>query len=352
MVTISDVARRAGVSTATVSHVLNGTRFVSPATRQRVLAAIEELRYQPSAVARGLATNKTYTVGMVVADITNPFFAQLVRGVEDRLAPAGYGLFICNTDERPEREADYLDLLLRKRVDGLVVAPTGALQPRYGDFVRRGTPVVYVDRRLPEAVGPFVGIDNVAAGYLATEHLLRLGHRRIGFLARHPSLYTVSGRIGGYRRALADFGVAVDEGLICTVSPYQERAVEGAHRLLTMEPRPTAVITGNHIMTLGLLQAVQERGLRIPEDLSVVCFDDHAWSPLFSPPLTVIAHPMEELVQAVVATLLGAIAARGQREGEGAASPPTPSDVLLPARLVVRGSSCPPRAPTPPLAPG
>lgn len=343
MVTIQDVARLAQVSTATVSHVLNGTRVVLPATRKRVQAAIAELRYQPNAVARGLATDTTHAVGVVVADIANPFFAQVVRGVEDRLASAGYALFVCNTDEQADREARYLDLLLRRRVDGLIIAPTGATQPRFDDFLARGTPIVYLDRRPPGPAGAFVGIDNIAAGYLATEHLLRQGHRRIGFLARHRNLYTAAGRVEGYRRALADFDVPFDERLVGFVPPAQDGAAEGAARLLTTEPRPTALITGNYMMTQGALQAIQTCALRCPDDLSLVCFDDHPWASLFCPPLTVIAQPLEEMLDAAVTTLADALAARRNRQADEADSipPPVASDVLLNARLIVRGSSRP-----------
>jgi LacI family transcriptional regulator len=342
MTTIDDVARRAQVSTATVSHVLNGTRFVASHTRQRVQTAIQELHFQPSSVARGLATDTTHTVGVMVADITNPFFGNILRGVEDRLAPQGYGLFVCNTDEKPEREALYLDLFLRKRVDGLLIAPTGSPQTQFGDFAHRGTAMVYLDRRPPDAAGTFIGIDNCAAGYLAAEHLLRLGHTRIGFLARHPLLYTVTGRVGGYRQALLDFGVPVDERLISFVAPSQEGATEGAKQLLTGIPRPTALITGNHVMTQGFLQAMQELGLRWPDDLSLVSFDDHPWAGLFSPPLTVIAQPLEEMMDAAVASLLAAMASRSRQADEDPAlSSPAVTERLLSARLIVRGSTAP-----------
>ena len=168
MATIKDVARMAGVSTATVSHVLNNTRYVSEETRSLVLEAVSRLGYRPSGVARSLTTKQTHLVGLLISDVTNPFFSELVRGTERRLAAHGYHVIVCNTDEQPDREADYLEFLYSRRVDGLVVASTGANQALYEVFRQQGVPMVFVDRRPPAPVGPFVGVDNEAIAYRAT----------------------------------------------------------------------------------------------------------------------------------------------------------------------------------------
>ena len=184
MATIQDVARKAGVSTATVSHVLNQTRNVLPDTRRSVEKAIRDLNYRPSAVARGLQTNITHTVGVLVADITSYFFAQIVRELETAFEPQHYNLMVCNTDEQPERERRYLEMLYDKRVDAVIMVPTGIKQPIVQQFVEDHVPIVSMHRRPGTPCGPTVLSDDVAAGYAATEHLIELGHTRIGVLAR------------------------------------------------------------------------------------------------------------------------------------------------------------------------
>jgi LacI family transcriptional regulator len=338
--TIQDVAQLAGVSKATVSHVINDTRPVTPATRQAVLDAIAKLNYRPSAIARSLNTNVTHTIGVLVADITNPFFSGLVRGVERQLSLQGYNLIVCNTDEDPEQEARYLDLLLAKRVDGLIIAPSGTAQPLFQQFSAYNTPLVFVDRHPDQPYGPVIEIDNFAAGYAATEHLIQWGHRRIAILSRNPTLSTANGRISGYRQALQDHGLAVDESLIQVTGITLDAAVADALRLLDRSQRPTAVVTTNHIMTLALLRALRERNLDCPTDISLVGFDDHPWASLFTPPLTVIRMSISDLSNAAVETLLQAIECRMQSQSHEMSSECTP-DVLLPAELVVRASCAP-----------
>jgi len=339
MATIRDVAQLAGVSIATVSHVLNNTRTVRPETRQLVVDAIARLHYQPNAVARSLATSTTYTVAVLVADITNAFSGSLVRGIEDRLSAQDYNLIVCNTDEHVEREARYLELLLAKQVDGVMIASTGAPQPIFHQFISRNIPLVFVDRQPPEPCGPWIGIDNGAAGYTATDYLIRLGHRRIAIIARRPALSTVVGRLSGYRQALSDHGLPVDERLVAICDPTPDAACAAAVQLLNLTHRPTAVVATNHIMTLGVLSAIQQRNLACPAEISVVCFDDHPWAPLFTPPLTVMRQPLAEMCDAVISTLLVAIARRNEnRRGGNNLSRDRLPDVLLNAELVVRGS--------------
>ncbi len=347
MATIQDVAQLAGVSKATVSHVINDTRPVTPATRQVVLDAIAQLNYRPSAIARSLNTNVTHTIGVLVADITNPFFSGLVRGVERQLSLQGYNLIVCNTDEDPEQEARYLDLLLAKRVDGLIVAPSGAAQPLFQQFSAYNTPLVFVDRHPDKPYGPVIEIDNFAAGYEATKHLIRWGHRRIAILSRNPTLSTARGRISGYSKALQAHGLDVDETLIQVTGITLEAAVTNALRLLDRPDRPTAVVTTNHIMTLALLRALRERNLDCPTDISLVGFDDHPWASLFTPPLTVIRMSISDLSNAAVGTLLRAIECRTQGQGGDLSAECTP-DVVLPAELVVRASCAPPASPAGP----
>lgn len=334
MPTIRDVAKLAHVSTATVSHVLNESRWVSPDTRRAVLDAVAHLNYRPSAIARSLTTNITHTVGVLVADITNPFFAMLVRGIEDRLAAQRYNLIVCNTDEAPDKEARYLDLLLTRRVDGVIVAPTGTPQLILQEFIAQNIPLVFVDRRPTENLGPVIAVDNEAAGYRATRYLLDLGHRRIALLTRNPALSTATGRINGYRKALRARRVPKDESLIAITDQSLDVAFDGAVKLLTQPQRPTAIVATNVLMTLGVLRALQELHLKCPADVSLVCFDEQPWARLFEPPLTVIAQPIAAMCDAAVQTLLTTIESRRGREAKPIALP----DVTLKAELVVRAS--------------
>lgn len=332
MPTIRDVANLAKVSTATVSHVINNARPVLPATRQRVLDAIERLNYRPSAIARGLSTNITHSVAVMVADITNPFFASIVRGIEDRLEPHGYNLIVCNTDEQPDREARYLELLLARRVDGAIVAPTGEAQPLFAEFSNHHIPLVFIDREPPQAYGPVVAVDNFSIGYTATDYLIRLGHRRIAILARTEKLSTVTGRLGGYRQAFADHQLPIDEKLIWTAEYTLEGVRVSARQLFEMPAPPSAIITTNQTLTLGVLQVMREKQLIYPNDVSLVCFDDNPWLALFNPPLTAVRQPVADVCDAAVSTLQRAIQARNQF------APEKLGNVLLKAELIERES--------------
>lgn len=333
--TIRDVARAANVSTATVSHVFNDTRHVTDRTRQAVLDAASRLHYRPSAIARSLATRRTFTVGVVVADVLNPFFAGIIRGVEDLLWQQGRSLVVCSTDEQPEKEAYYLHLLLERRVDGVLVAPTGADLPVYAALRHHQIPLVFIDRRPPRPWGPVVETDNVQAGYLATRYLLDLGHTRIAILGRHQALSTVTGRFAGYRQALTEAGMALDPALIITVDAQQEAAYQGATALLAHLDAPTALIATNHVMALGVVSAVQASGRRCPQDISIIAFDDLPWLALYSPPLTAVRHATAEICRQAVALLLASLAGHDAETADMVEDYPV---VMLPATLIERAS--------------
>jgi LacI family transcriptional regulator len=316
---IKDVAQRAGVSTATVSHVLNDTRFVREETRQKVLAAIDALQYQPSVIARGLATNATQTVGLIISDITNPFFTAVARGVEDELNRDGYHTIFCNTDENPDHQDEYLRLLFARHIDGLLIAPAGERSDGLARMVANDIPIVQIDRAVPGLDSPLVGVDNEGGAYQAIRYLISLGHRRIGVVRGLETITTQRARVAGYRWALAEAGLPVDESLIVRANRRQNsnrpvsthtdypmsarltnlqmtpNAFQALHQLLDMPDHPTAIFVTNNQMTLGVLHALRERGLRCPDDISIVSFDDLDWAPLFSPPLTVVSQPTYEL---------------------------------------------------------
>ncbi len=317
-VNIRDVAERAGVSTATVSHVLNETRFVRDETRQRVLAAIEALNYHPSAIARGLATNSTRTVGLIISDIANPFFTAVVRGVEDKLNQHGYRTILCNTDEDPGREDEYLRLLFAHQVDGLIIAPTGVYSEHLVRMAQDEVPIVLLDRTAPGIEAPLLGVDNEGGGYQATRYLLELGHRRIAVLTGLETISTQGQRVAGYKKALQEAGLAFDEALVVRASSrlrewqFSAAALQPADSVLTniqmtpvafsalrqlfeLSQPPTAIFITNNQMILGTLHVLREKGLFCPDQISLVGFDDQDWAPLFSPPLTVIRQPTYQL---------------------------------------------------------
>ncbi|CAN5794993.1 LacI family DNA-binding transcriptional regulator [soil metagenome] len=336
MATNRDVAKAAGVSISTVSHTLNDTRPVSPEKRAAVLAAAAALGYRPNAIARSLTTKVTKTVGVIVADIMNPFFAALVRGVEDGLGDLRYDLLVRNTDERAEREESALRMLVARRADGIVIAPTGADHAGGADLKRLGIPTLSIDRRSPSLSGPLVAIDNDRVSERATRHLLELGHRRLVFVARGDVVSTVAGRVAGFWQALHGVDRAVGE--VCTTEASSAAAFAVTRGLLARGPdRPTAILAGNHAIALGVIRALQEAGLSCPGDVSIVGFDDHPWASLLSPPLTVVRIPVEEMCRAACDLL------RTMMLGEPAAAARVAAkDVVLAAELVVRGSTGPP----------
>jgi LacI family transcriptional regulator len=361
MATIQDVARKAGVSTATVSHVLNSTRNVLPETRRLVEEAIRDLHYRPSAVARGLQTNITHTVGVMVADISSYFFAQIVRELEAAFEPQHYNLMLCNTDEQPERERRYLEMLYDKRVDGVIMVPTGVEQPLVRQFMQSGVPMVSMHRRPGTPCGPSVLTDDVAAAYAATEYLIQLGHRRIGVMARGFHLSPVIQRVQGYMRALRAHRIPIDQRLIEINQTYQagvdDRSLRAAKRLLSMAPPVTAVIAMSLTSSLNLLKAVRELHVAYPERVSLVGIGDAPWMEVLPVPLTVMAAPVSEMCQAAAQLALDGMAAerKADRKADRRGHPangkdhiqasvppasvaPTWPEVLIPAKLIERES--------------
>jgi len=326
--TISDVARLAEVSKSTVSHVLNNTRNVEEPTRRRVLAAIAELGYRPSSAARSLTTKHTNTVGMVISDSANFFFSEMLRGVEDILHAEGYGLLVCNTDEVLEREAHYLDLLLRQRVDGIVAAATSQAWTPLREAATQHTPVVFVDRRFQDLEGPFVGVDNEGGARLGVQHLIERGYREIGILAGFQRLSTMRERLHGYQVSLSEAGLPLHDEWIIPSDLSVEAGKETMRHLLTLPHRPRAVFVNNNLITLGALLAIRELGLDCPSEVAVIGFDDHPWAAVADPPLTVVRQPAREI---------GQIAARMLIDSLTGAMPHETSKVLQ-CELVVRQS--------------
>lgn len=343
--TIADVAALAGVSTATVSRVLAGVGRARPDTRARVVDAARALDYRPSEVARSLQRRSTQTIGLVITDIENPYFPQLVRSVEEGARAAGYAVLLCNAADDPEREAFYLELLADRRVDGLIIAAS-SLGVRHGEWLAAPPlPVVLVNTAAPDLGIPSVTSDNELGARLATDHLLGLGHRRLGFLMPPPRNVDAPLRLAGIRSAMLDAGISPDELAVATGDPLVGGGALATEELFRAAPDTTGILAYNDLMAIGSLRALRRLGRRVPTDVSVVGFDDVAVAAYIDPPLTTIAQRTDAMGQWAIGRLLAAIRppttdAAGPDHGEAE----TPISVRLPVDLRVRGSTGP--APT------
>lgn len=327
--TLADVARAAGVSLATVSHVINETRFVSDGTKQRVLQAIEDLHYEVNSVAQSLKRNRTQVIGLIISDITNPYFTSLVRGVEDVAQRAGFSVILCNTDEDPEKELRNLQVLRRKRVDGVLMAPTGVRHDYLNRLIESSFPIVCFDRVLPDVPCDSVLLDNVSGAFQAVRHLIGLGHRRIGIITGLGRVGTSSDRLTGYRRALKDSGIAEEPALVREGNFRLDGGYAQALELLALPNPPTAIFSTNNLMTLGALAALQSRGIRVPQDVAVVGFDDFEWAVILQPRLTTVAQPTYEIGKTATELLIERVEHRTADE---------PRRIILQPQLVIRES--------------
>ncbi|MGK2850784.1 MAG: LacI family DNA-binding transcriptional regulator [Candidatus Limnocylindrales bacterium] len=334
-VTIGDVARRAGVSTATVSRVLAGLGGARPDTQRRVLDAAQALDYRPSDIARALKRRSTQTLGLIVTDIENPYFPQLVRSVEDAARAGGYAVLLCNAADDAERETFYLDLLVDRRVDGLIIAAS-SLGVRHHEWLAGvRLPVVLVNTQADGVDLPCITSDNQAGGRLAAEHLLGLGHRRFGHLTAPARNVDGPDRLAGARRALADAGLGVEPAVVVVGDPLVGGGEAAMHDLLDRAPDVTAVITYNDLMAIGAMRALRQRNYRVPHDVSLVGFDDVAFAAYVDPPLTTIAQGTVEMGAWAVDQLT-------RRLRSEVTEQPAPT-VRLPVHLVIRESTgCPP----------
>lgn len=304
MTTIREVAERAGVSIATVSHVLNGTRFVSGDLRARVQQAMQDLGYQPNRVARSLRSGKSHTVGLVLPDSSNPYFAEIARAIQNTAFESGYSVLLCNTDGELDKESLYGALLIEKQVDGVILIAAGASGQHIRDLQRRGIPLAVVDRDSPDAFVDSVQIDNRQGGRLAAHHLYELGHRRVACIGGPPEVYPSYDRVYGYLDARRAAGLPDDPTLVVNANFRPDGGYEAALALLKSAEPPTAIFACNDMMAMGVIGAIVECGLRCPEDVSVVGFDDMHLARYANPPLTTVAQPKQEMGRAAMLLLL------------------------------------------------
>jgi len=333
MATIKEIARKAGVSIGTVSNVINGSAAVSPDRKDRVLAAIRDLDYHPNQIARSLKLNATRMLGVVISDITNPFFPQLVRGAEDMALKHNYLLITFNTDDDVEREKQVLAVLLQRRVDGilLVVAPNSGNNAHIHDVLRAGVPTVCLDR-VPKGIAvDSVSVDNVGGSRKGVRHLIAQGHRKIGILTGPAILQTAAERLQGYREALEEAGIPVVPELVFEGNFRSESGYRLGREMLAGADRPTAVFVCNNMMSIGLLKALGELGLACPKDIAVATFDDFPMADVFRPHLTAVTQPAYSIGYRGAELLIERIEKRRTDEA--------PVRILLSTDLVIRESS-------------
>jgi len=328
-VTIKDVAEDANVSFSTVSRVIRDAKGVNPETRKKVLKAIKKLNYHVDAGARGMVKRQTKTIGLSISDVSNPFYPPLVRGVENTINKFGYNLLLCDTDEDGKKEEAYLKLMLEKRVDGLIIAPTGQTIPYLREFKKRDIPVVLVDRKLESIQTDTVCADNVQGAFLAVEHLLKLGHKRVAMITGLKTITSTQERIQGYLEALKTHNLQVDDSLIVEGYSKIEGGIRATEILFKVDSPPTAIFSSNNLMTLGVLITLKKLGKNVPKDVAIVGFDDLEWAEALDPPLTAVSQPTYTIGTAAAQLLIQRLSKEG---------PTKKQTIILKTELIIRRS--------------
>ena len=330
MTTIHDVAKRAGVAPITVSRVINNTGYISPETRQIVNEAIAELGYVPNVLARSLRSKRTNTIALVLTDITNPFFTIMARGVEDTASDAGFNVIFCNTDESEDKEKKYIQLLLQKQVDGILLVPAKSTSKSVDYILEQETPVVVLDRRVSNNLVDVVRCDSEGGAYQLVKLLLDLGHRRIVMLNGSVDVSTSEDRLSGYKRAMQEAGAQAEE-LFYYGTFTQASGYELARQAMAQTPRPTAIFAANNLIAIGALWALQDMGLKVPEEIAVVSFDDLPQNLVAYPFLTVATQPAYEMSKKATELLIARL--------NGKVAENDCQSIILPVELITRTSS-------------
>jgi len=327
--TIRDVAKRAGVAPVTVSRVMNDAPNVNAETRQRVEQAISDLGYVPNVAARSLRSRRTRSLAFVVPDITNAFWTTVARGAEDAAQSHGYSVLLCNTDENLTKQQRYLDIIVSQRVDGIIIAPCSTDADQLATLRDHGIMTVVIDRRIEGWDVDTVCGDSLSGAYALTRHLIDLGHTRIAMLSGPKDTSTAEDRIEGYRLALEESGIEPDPRLIRRGGYSMPTGRDLAGQLLDEGLSPTAIFAANNSIALGVVEAAGARGLRIPADLALVCFDDYPYVASFFPFLTIVAQPAYDMGKQAAKLLLNRLESRVPLE---------PRHLVLPVQLVIRHS--------------
>ncbi|WP_374720304.1 catabolite control protein A [Parageobacillus toebii] len=294
-VTIYDVAREANVSMATVSRVVNGNPNVKPSTRKKVLEAIERLGYRPNAVARGLASKKTTTVGVIIPDISSIFFAELARGIEDIATMYKYNIILSNSDQNKEKELHLLNTMLAKQVDGILFMGGNITEEHVNEFQKSPVPIVLAATIEPNNTIPSVNIDYEQASFEAVTYLVEKGNKRVAYVTGPTDDPINQKKLAGYRRALEMHGIAYDEELVIEGDNSYDSGIEAYEKIAELAEKPTAVFAGTDEMALGIIHSAQDHGVRIPDQLEVVGFDNTRLATMVRPRLTTVVQPMYDI---------------------------------------------------------
>lgn len=332
-INIKDVAKKAGVSTATVSRVLGDFPGVRDKTRKKVLKAVSELNYEINAVARSLRQRKTNSIGIIVGNVLSQFYSVIAKSVEDTANKFGYHTILCNGDENPEKELEYLKVLKSNRVDGIILTPTGKNSEYVQHLINSRTKVVLLDRLIEGVDCDAVLVDNTNGAYKAVKHLTEQGYRKIGIVGGYLDRTTGAERLNGYRKAIEEAGISKDDSLIKIGNFKKESGRKLTEELLRQQNRPETIFTTNIDMSMGALIAIKEMGLTIPDDIGIVCFDDSDWALILEPPITVIRQPVYQLGSTAAELLIKKI------EDEEKKIDHKPTVVILNTELIIRNST-------------
>lgn len=297
MASMEDIAKRAGVSIATVSRVLNNSNNVNEVTRARIQKAIKDLKYQPSRVAKRLRSKSasSHMLGVLIPDIQNPFYVEVLEGIEEIAFDNDYVLIMCNFSQDERKEKKYLEILKSEAIDGLIAAPASEDDVQIQKMVKDGLPVVCVDRGLTGVDVDLVLVDNETGAYDAVSYLAKAGYKRIAHISGLMSIPSSRHRVNGYKRALAEFGLPLHDELLLHGDSKMQSGLDLCEKLLNLPQRPDAIFTGNNLITLGALEAIHRRGLNIPGEVAVVGFDDMLWASSLNPPLSAVRQPAREI---------------------------------------------------------
>jgi LacI family transcriptional regulator len=329
--TIKDIARKLKVSYATVSRALNDKDGVKAETKRRIEEEAKRVKYRPNAIARGLVKRQTHTIGLIIPDITNPFFPEVARGVEDAAQQAGYSVFLCNTNWEPRKELHYIDLLAEKRVDGILIAPVSKKSAALENLQGR-LPLVYISHTPPDKNACYVTIDNVRGGFLATEHLLKTGRAPVGFIGAPEDSRTLAERLKGYKTALKKYGEKIDDELIRFGDFRRETGYNLFKKMIGDGKKPKSIFGENDLLAIGALQGAREMGFAVPEEIAVVGFDDIPIAGFPEIELSTIVQPKYEMGKLAVEMLVNNMI------GTGVSAVSRPRIVLEP-RLILRKSA-------------
>lgn len=329
---IKELAEQLQLSPTTVSRVLNGKSEIyriSESTSKKVIAAARKFHYYPNRIARGLKLEKTETIGLIIPDIANPYFGSIAKTIEVEAHHKGYSIILCDSLDDVDTETELLYLLAGRKVDGIIIAPTGKNNRHLVDLQQQGIPIVVIDRYLPETSLPFVTTDNHSGALMAVEHLLEMGHRKIACIQGTQGISANSDRVKGYLDALQKYGIPLNEDWILGNDFGEQNGYLQTLELMRQGNRPAAIFALSNLISLGVLRALKELGMKVPDDVSVVSFDEQPYSAFLACPMTTVEQPREEIGKLAFELLLKSFSGGNPIDSDG---------IMLPPRLIIRES--------------